>query len=154
MTGQAARVREDGSVSLLLITLIALVVAVVWVGAAATSVYLQHRHIVSLADSVADGVAAGYDRPAYYATGAGDTLALTDASVRRRAADVVAQLPDSVLAHVPDTHIVDVGLDGASRVRVRVTARAHILFVPEFLSEHRVGIPIEASSTAEIGVAR
>lgn len=141
---------QRGSVSVLIVGLAALIVAMIAVGIAATAVYLQHRHVVALADSLADAIAAGYDRPGYFDHGAGEDLVLTESSVRARCDRVLRDLPRGVLARVDDTRVSEVTVVGRTRVRVRVSARARLPVVPDFLSAWDVGVPLVASAHAQI----
>ncbi|MDU0969149.1 MAG: hypothetical protein E7A62_04280 [Actinomycetaceae bacterium] len=145
---------EDGSVTPLIAMVAAVVVACVWVGACATSVYIQHRHVVALADSLADTIAYTFDQPRYYADGTEERQILTDASVERRAREVVAAVPAGVLAEVSHTRVTDARATSPHSVRVRVEAVARLPFVPSFLDRWRAGIPVAGVGDAEVAVTR
>ncbi|WP_234415277.1 glycosyltransferase [Actinomyces sp. Marseille-P3109] len=88
------RREEDGQTLLLGVGLICVVLALLFVAASATAIYLDLKTLTSLADSAAAAGADGLEEDSYYGGNGTDTApaALTDAQVRTNAAaDLSAQ---------------------------------------------------------------
>ena len=97
------RREEDGQTLLLGVGLICVVLALLFVAASATAIYLDLKTLTSLADSAAAAGADGLEEDSYYGGNGTDTApaALTDAQVRTNAAaDLSAQPSAARLAGV------------------------------------------------------
>ena len=89
------RREEDGQTLLLGVGLICVVLALLFVAASATAVYLDLKTLTSLADSAAAAGADSMDAHPYYGGGATDTVpgALTGMGVRGKAAEDLSAQP-------------------------------------------------------------
>lgn len=141
---------EDGSVTPLIVGLLALVIAIVWIGFGATLLYVQHRDVVTLADSLADHVASHYDVPGYYEEGA-DTLAIDSTAATGETEKVLAALPPGMARR--DVRLVEVSVEG-SRISVHLAADGRILILPPFLGGVSATVPLEATGTSELATRR
>ncbi|MGF1660956.1 MAG: pilus assembly protein TadG-related protein [Kineosporiaceae bacterium] len=146
---------DDGSVLLLTIGYAVVALLLVTVVAGASSVYLQRKQLLAVADAAALDAADAVDRPGYYAAlDAGGELAavpLTDATVGDAAATVVAASPAAARTGArvaPGTG----SPDGLSAVVV-LTGRARLPVVSPVLDTWSGGIPlvVRAEATAPLG---
>ena len=89
------RREEDRQTLLLGVGLICVVLALLFVAASATAIYLDLKTLTSLADSAAAAGADSMDAHPYYGGGATDTVpgALTDMGVRGKAAEDLSAQP-------------------------------------------------------------
>jgi uncharacterized membrane protein len=148
-------VRSDtGSVLLLTLAYAVVALLLVTVVAGASSVHVQRKQLLAVADAAALDAADAADRPGYYAAlEAGATLSavpLTDATVRRAAADTVAVSPAahrSGARPAPGTGTPD----GVTAVVV-LTGRARLPIVSPVLQAWSGGIPltVRAEATAPL----
>lgn len=147
----AALRRDDGSVLLLTLGYAVVALLLVTVVAGASSVHLQRKQLLAVADAAALDAADAVDRAAYYeALESGedlDAVPLTDATVREAAAASVASSPAAArMAGVrlgPRTGTPD----GETAV-VELTAVARLPIVSPVLETWSGGIPLRVESRA------
>lgn len=114
---------DSGQVLWLTIGYVLVAIALVTVVVSATSVHLERKRLLALADLAALDAADAIDADGYYQRGAGQGLALLgDAQVRGEVVDyLTAAAADSRLE---DLTLVDVGTDGrTATVTLRSVAR-------------------------------
>lgn len=87
-----ARRREDGSISLLILGLALIAMLLVAGTVAVTSAHLSRMRLLDVADGAALSAANALDESAY-AQGVGESVPLSDASVRQRAAAYLGSRP-------------------------------------------------------------
>lgn len=142
--------REAGQITVMVLGFVALALLVTTVVIGISSVYLEHKRLLSLADGAALAAADSYALGEVQASGGPPSASLNAARVRNVAADFVARNPGSVrfdgLSVAPQTGTPD----GATAVVV-LTAVVRPP-VANFLVPG--GIPIEASSTARSRLTR
>ncbi|VEI15679.1 Uncharacterised protein [Actinomyces viscosus] len=142
------RREEDGQTLLLGVGLICVVLAMLFVAASATAVYLDLKTLTSLADSAAAAGADGVDGDPYYEGEGSDTApgALTDAAVSAKAAaDLSAQPAAARLAGVA---IVSARAADSRTAVVTLQARSRPPFLPWGI------IPAEGFTITATGSAR
>lgn len=143
---------ERGSVSVLAIGLFTIVVAMLFVAAAATSIYLQHRHLLALADDTANALARSFDEPAYYLEGRVDVI--DEERARRRADELVSSWPARVGGYVSHTRLEEIRVEAPSRVVVRLSGVAVVRWWPAFLDPLAPRVRLDVTSHAELAVLR
>lgn len=126
---------EEGQVLLLGVGTVALVAALLLVVATATSVYLDLKHLTSLADSAAAAAADSVDYSSYYGSGVspGAPGALTDQVVIETAQeDLGSQLraQDGRASGLSDVRISQAYAQDAGTAVVTLTARSQPPFLP------------------------
>lgn len=126
---------EEGQVLLLGVGTVALVAALLLVVATATSVYLDSKHLTSLADSAAAAAADSVDYSSYYGSGVspGAPGALTDQVVIETAQeDLGSQLraQDGRAGGLSDVRISQAYAQDAGTAVVTLTARSQPPFLP------------------------
>ena len=126
---------EEGQVLLLGVGTVALVAALLLVVATATSVYLDLKHLTSLADSAAAAAADSVDYSSYYGSGVspGAPGALTDQVVIEAAQeDLGSQLraQDGRAGGLSDVRISQAYAQDAGTAVVTLTARSQPPFLP------------------------
>ena len=126
---------EEGQVLLLGVGTVALVAALLLVVATATSVYLDLKHLTSLADSAAAAAADSVDSSSYYGSGVspGAPGALTDQVVIETAQeDLGSQLraQDGRAGGLSDVRISQAYAQDAGTAVVTLTARSQPPFLP------------------------
>lgn len=142
---------QTGSINILTLgyVVIALLAAVVLLDV--SSVYLDHKKLLSLADGAASAAADAFDITGIEGEGKGHAaVRLNDARVRATAADYLRRSPAA--ATLDGLALIDASgsPDGRSAtVRLTAVARPPLLgvFVPE-------GIPLESGSTARARLVR
>ena len=142
------RREENGQTLLLGVGLICVVLALLFVAASATAVYLDLKTLTSLADSAAAAGADSMDEHPYYGGGATDTApgALTDMGVRSKAAEDLSAQPAA--AKLEGITIVSArAADGQTAV-VTLQARSRPPFLPWGI------IPADGFTITAIGSAR
>jgi uncharacterized membrane protein len=155
MNRTAALRGDGGSVLLLTIGYAVVALLVVTVVAGASSVYLQRKQLLAVADSAALDAADAVDRPGYYAAldAGGDltTVPLTDVTVRDAAVAAVAASPAAARTGARVARGTG-SPDGATAVVV-LTARARLPVVSPVLDAWSDGIPlaVRAEATAPLG---
>ncbi len=142
------RREEDGQTLLLGVGLICVVLALLFVAASATAIYLDLKTLTSLADSAAAAGADGMEEDPYYRGHGTDTApaTLTDAQVRTNAAaDLSAQPAAARLAGI--TMISARAADSQTAV-VTLQARSRPPFLPWGI------VPAEGFTITATGSAR
>jgi len=142
---------QTGSINILTLgyVVIALLAAVVLLDV--SSVYLDHKKLLSLADGAASAAADAFDITGIEGEGQGHAaVRLNDARVRATAADYLRRSPAA--ATLDGLALIDASgsPDGRSAtVRLTAVARPPLLgvFVPD-------GIPLESGSTARARLVR
>ena len=119
------RWEEDGQTLLLGVGLVCVVLALLFVAASATAIYLDLKTLTSLADSAAAAGADSVEAHPYYGGGATDDApgSLTDAGVGRKAAEDLSAQPAAdrlegvtiVSARAADSRTAVVTLQARSR---------------------------------------
>ncbi|HLR95099.1 MAG TPA: hypothetical protein VK053_11275 [Jiangellaceae bacterium] len=138
---------ETGHITLLSIGFGLLALALVLVIAAASSVYLERKQLLALADGVAADAADAIDLDRYYDAEHDDGLPLSDASVRAAVADHLAASPAA--AGFADLRVAEpTGSADGRTAQVTLTARARPAVVPWVLAPWSDGFTITATVTA------
>ena len=139
---------EDGQTLLLGVGLICVVLALLFVAASATAVYLDLKTLTSLADSAAAAGADGVDGSPYYGGNGTDAApgALTDAAVSESAAADVSAQPAA--ARLEGVTIVSARAADAQTAVVTLQARSRPPFLPWGI------IPAEGFTITATGSAR
>ena len=142
------RREEDGQTLLLGVGLICVVLALLFVAASATAIYLDLKTLTSLADSAAAAGADGVDGSPYYGGNGTDAApgALTDAAVSESAAADVSAQP--VAARLEGVTIVSARAADAQTAVVTLQARSRPPFLPWGI------IPAEGFTITATGSAR
>ena len=139
---------EDGQTLLLGVGLICVVLALLFVAASATAIYLDLKTLTSLADSAAAAGADGVDGSPYYGGNGTDAApgALTDAAVSESAAADVSAQPAA--ARLEGVTIVSARAADAQTAVVTLQARSRPPFLPWGI------IPAEGFTITATGSAR
>ena len=142
------RREEDGQTLLLGVGLICIVLAMLFVAASATAVYLDLKTLTSLADSAAAAGADSMDEHPYYGGGATDTVpgALSDAEVRSKAAEDLSAQPAA--ATLEGVMIVSARAADSRTAVVTLQARSRPPFLPWGI------LPAEGFTITATGSAR
>ena len=141
------RREEDGQTLLLGVGLVCVVLALLFVAASATAIYLDLKTLTSLADSAA-AAADGVDGSPYYGGNGTDAApgALTDAAVSESAAADVSAQPAA--ARLEGVTIVSARAADAQTAVVTLQARSRPPFLPWGI------IPAEGFTITATGSAR
>lgn len=150
MTGPAdrdgERDGERGGILALTLGVLGVAALLIVVVAVASSVYLDRRELLALADTTAAHAATRID-PAAYAEG---TIMLTDQGVRTAALDFLASAPSSV-TDLPGLALVEpTGASGATTAQVTLTAYSRPAFLPWLLMPWSDGIAMTVTSSAGV----
>ena len=142
------RREEDGQTLLLGVGLICIVLAMLFIAASATAVYLDLKTLTSLADSAAAAGADSVDEHPYYGGGATDTApgALSDAEVRSKAAEDLSAQPAA--ATLEGVMIVSARAADSRTAVVTLQARSRPPFLPWGI------VPAEGFTITATGSAR
>ena len=142
------RREEDGQTLLLGVGLICVVLALLFVAASATAVYLDLKTLTSLADSAAAAGADSMDAHPYYGGGATDTVpgALTDMGVRGKAAEDLSAQPAA--ARLEEITMISAGAADSRTAVVTLQARSRPPFLPWGI------LPAEGFTITATGSAR
>lgn len=118
---------EDGQTLLLGLGLVTIILALLLVIASATAIYLDLKHLTSLADSAAAAGAATLDDSAYFDNEEGGPGARTSGTAHAAAAqDLALQEPNGGLSQVV---VASATVEGET-VSVTLTARSQPPFLP------------------------
>ena len=143
---------DDGQISVLVLGLFLLVTTLVLGAIDVTAAQLARMRLLDTADSIALDAADALDEQAAYQQGVSDRVALTEASVRQSATDLLARTPRpagiSDWAVVPQTG----SPDGATAV-VTVSGHADLPMTGWFLSHLGGGVTITVTSRARAPLA-
>ena len=139
---------EDGQTLLLGVGLICVVLALLFVAASATAIYLDLKTLTSLADSAAAAGADSMDARPYYAGSATDTApgSLTDAGVGSKAAEDLSAQPAA--DRLEGVTIVSARAADSRTAEVRLQARSRPPFLPWGI------LPAEGFTITATGSAR
>ena len=142
------RREENGQTLLLGVGLICVVLALLFVAASATAIYLDLKTLTSLADSAAAAGADSMDEHPYYAGSATDTApgSLTDAGVGRKAAEDLSAQPAA--DRLEGVTIVSARAADSRTAEVRLQARSRPPFLPWGI------LPAEGFTITATGSAR
>ncbi len=140
--------QEEGQTLLLGVGLICVVLALLFVAASATAVYLDLKTLTSLADSAAAAGADSVEAHPYYGGGATDAApgSLTDAGVRSKAAEDLSAQPAA--ARLEGVTIVSARAADSRTAEVRLQARSRPPFLPWGI------LPAEGFTITATGSAR
>ncbi len=141
---------EDGQITVMIIGYVALALLVATVVMGISSVYLEHKRLLSLADGASLAAADSYTLGEVASQGGSPSAVLNPARVRSVAADFVARSPASARF---DALAVDgaTGTPDGSTAVVVLTAAVHPPVVNFLVPD---GILIEATSTARSRLTR
>ena len=139
---------EDGQTLLLGVGLICVVLALLFVAASATAIYLDLKTLTSLADSAAAAGADSMEAHPYYGGGATDDTpgSLTDAGVGSKAAEDLSAQPAA--ARLEGVMIVNARAADSRTAVVTLRARSRPPFLPWGI------LPAEGFSITATGSAR
>ena len=139
---------EDGQTLLLGVGLICVVLALLFVAASATAVYLDLKTLTSLADSAAAAGADSVEAHPYYGGGVTDDApgSLTDAGVGRKAAEDLSAQPAA--DRLEGVTIVSARAADSRTAEVRLQARSRPPFLPWGI------LPAEGFTITATGSAR
>lgn len=126
---------EEGSILPLLLGYVVLALAVIFVCACATDLYIAQKRLDSLADAAA---LAGADGFTLVVEGDGVRAELTDDGVREQAAAVVAAIAS-------DAQLASASAPDGVSAQVTVAADWHPPLVSAFVP---AGVPLEATATS------
>ena len=142
------RREENGQTLLLGVGLICVVLALLFVAASATAVYLDLKTLTSLADSAAAAGADSMDARPYYAGSATDTApgSLTDAGVRSKAVEDLSSQPAA--AELEGIMLVSARAVDSRTAVVTLQARSRPPFLPWGI------VPAEGFTITATGSAR
>lgn len=145
----AGRARaEEGRIGLLLLGLLVVLLSLALVIAGASSMYLERKRLLALADAAAAHAASALDAEAYYRGQPGD-VPLTDASVRTAAEAFVAGAPPLLRERLTGVHVGEpTGTPDGRTARVTLTARVRPAILPAEMADRLGGANVSVTSTA------
>lgn len=150
MTPKHQKDRDAGQITVMILGYVALALLVTTVVVGISTVYLEHKRLLSLADGAALAAADSYSLGAVGTKDGPPSATLNGARVRSVAADFVARSPGALrfqgLAVAPATGTPD-GATAVVILTAVVRPPVANFLVPD-------GIPIEASSTARSRLVR
>jgi uncharacterized membrane protein len=136
-------------VTVLTIGFMLLALALVLVVSAATSVHLDRKRLLAVADLAALDAADALDRPGYYAPGAADPgrplVPLTEASVRAAVREYLDTHPDP---HLGVVQVLEATTTDGRTVRVRLRAVVRPALLGGALARLPTTVEIDAGSFA------
>lgn len=141
---------EDGQITVMIIGYVALALLVATVVMGISSVYLEHKRLLSLADGASLAAADSYTLGEVASQGGSPSAVLNPARVRSVAADFVARSPASARFDALAVGGATGTPDGSTAVVV-LTAAVHPPVVNFLVPD---GILIEATSTARSRLTR
>lgn len=134
----------------LLAGLVSVLLALVLVIAGATSLHLERKRLLALADATAAYAASSLDSPAYFGGARPHGgLPVSDATVRASAADFLADASPASRKNLADLRIAEpTGTADAATVTVTLEARLRPAILPAELAHFLDGVTVRVSSTA------
>ncbi len=142
--------REDGSISLLILGLALIAMLLVAGTVAVTSAHLSRMRLLDVADGAALSAANALDESAY-AQGVGESVPLSDASVRRRAATYLGSRP--LPARITQWRLAPgTGTPDGRTAVVLVVGEAELPMVGPALRDLGVSVTITVESRARADV--
>ncbi len=148
MSGSARPAGDDGQISILVIGYVSVALMMILIAASASSVHLQRKQLLGLADSAALAAANAATEQSYLDHGVtpGQSVPLTDDSVRRQAQDYLRiadpQRPVQVVAPT--------GAPGGRIAEVTLRTQADLPFVGWVLRGWQAGITLQVTSRADV----
>lgn len=138
---------EDGQTLLLGVGMVALVLALLFVAASATAVYLDLKNLTAMADSAAAAAADAVDDPSYFdgAAAEGGAGSLTDAGVLAAATEDLSRQPGLL----EGTRIASASTPDGRTALVTLTAHSRPPFLPWGIIPAE-GFTITASGSARV----
>lgn len=138
---------DDGQISLLLLGLAALSLMLVLVFVAASSVHVEHRRLLDVADAVAMDAADAVDARTYYATDGITQVPVTAATVRDSVTESLRRQPpvpgcENVRVEVP-TGVTDTG-----QVVVTLACTARPAFAGRLAGAVPLGVDLQVTTSA------
>ncbi len=144
--------QDRGRILVLVAGLFGLLGLLIVGGIDVTSVQLARMHVLDAADAAAVHAADSIDRSSLYRKGIGETIALSDATVREAAGESLASQHRP--AHVAGWQVASgTGTDDGSTAVVRVTADVQPPLLGGVLSfvGHDVTVTVESRARADVG---
>ena len=139
--------REDGQILLLSLVFGVITLALVLVVASISSIYLERKELLALADALAADAADAVDAEAYYTDPEVDQVPLTDASVQAAVQDYLAAAPAAVTDEFEDfTVTAPTGTPDGRVAEVTLAARVRPPVLPWVLMPWADGFEIEVTA--------
>jgi uncharacterized membrane protein len=145
------RPKDEGQILLLSLVYGLVTLALVIVVVAVSTVYLERKRLLSLADALAVDAADAIDTDVFYTGDRGEAvdLPLTDASVRSAVEDYLQAAPAAVTGEFEDFAVVEpTGTPDGTVAEVSLGAPIRPPLVPWVLTPWRDGIPLQVTSRA------
>lgn len=145
---------DEGHVTLLSIGYAVVALALVLTVVTATSVHLERKRLLALADGAALAAASALDEPTYFArqaAGAPDAAAvvLSDASVHAAVTEHLAAAPSS--ARLADVQVVEASTPDGRTAHVRLRALARPPLLTTVTAPWSDGVRLEVATSARAG---
>ncbi len=139
---------EDGQISVLIVGYVCVALMMILVAASASSVHLQRKQLLGLADAAALAAASAATQQSYLDEGVapGQSVPLTDDSVREEAENYLRL----ARPRLPVRVVAPTGAPGGRVAEVSLRTRADLPFVGWVLRGWRTGITIEVTSRADV----
>lgn len=150
----AREAREDGQIMLLSLAFGVIALVLVIVVVAVSSVYLERKRLLSLADALAADAADALDEGQFYAEGGGahGDLPLTDESVQASIEEYLASAPAAVLDEFENFTILEpTGSPDGDTAEVTLGATIRPPLIPWVLTPWQDGIAFQVTSRAQAG---
>lgn len=143
----AGSAREDGQILLLSLVFGVITLALVLVVASVSSIYLERKELLALADALAADAADAVDAQTYYTDAGVEHLPLTDASVHAAVQDYLAAAPATVTGEFEDFAVAaPTGTPDGQVAEVTLTARVRPPVLPWVLMPWADGFEIEVTA--------
>lgn len=146
--------RQDGQIMLLSLIYGLVALALVLVVVAVSTVYLERKRLLALADALAVDAADAIDVDAFYTADRGDELdlPLTDDSVRGAVEEYLVAAPAGLTREFDDFAVIDpTGTPDGDVAEVSLFATVRPPLVPWVLTPWSDGIPLRVTSRAHSG---
>lgn len=139
--------REDGQILLLSLVFGVITLALVLVVASISSIYLERKELLALADALAADVVDAVDTETYYTDPEVAHLPLTDSSVHAAVQDYLAAAPASVAGEFEDFAVAaPTGTPDGQVAEVTLSARVRPPVLPWVLMPWADGFEIEVTA--------
>lgn len=143
----AGSAREDGQILLLSLVFGVITLALVLVVASVSSIYLERKELLALADALAADAADAVDAQTYYTDAGVEHLPLTDASVHAAVQDYLAAAPAAVTGEFEDFAVAaPTGTPDGQVAEVTLAARVRPPVLPWVLMPWADGFEIEVTA--------
>lgn len=143
--------RDDGTIGLLTLGMTVLVLALILVIAAATTVHSEHMRLTAIADELALDAADAADLDAYYTGDAAEALASDSSGVvlsRERMRAEVDHRVSNADSRLGDVHVLSVETPDGQTAVVTVGITVHPMLGAEGLLPFLNGVNLVATGTA------